>query len=244
MKIFGKELFNFKRKVKPSEMYDFAQHGVLSGSYNTISNYISFDGGTATPARKVGRPSKKNKTTPKKLFKMGALNDNKFSINVSKMYLSEQIKDLEDKLLLYPKRKDILLKHGIKYGKSEVLSIIERLKNRRKIKEFQKIVDKYPHTSSELINKVVGTHDHLKCKKADDFIPDFPKDAVKAMHEYNDMCKKLCNKITHFYVIGDEKDFEVQDKKRDPILLAQSPFGFFWQILGAWSDEMIYLGDL
>jgi hypothetical protein len=54
----------------------------------------------------------------------------------------------------------------------------------------------------------------------------------------------LSNKTTHFYVIADKKDFDKTPAKRDPILLAQSPFGFFWNILGAWSDEMIFLGDL
>ena len=33
-------------------------------------------------------------------------------------------------------------------------------------------------------------------------------------------------------------------EKRDPILLAQSPFGFYWQILGAWDKEMLLLGEL
>jgi len=34
------------------------------------------------------------------------------------------------------------------------------------------------------------------------------------------------------------------DEKRDPILLAQSPFGFYYNILGAWEKEMVYLPEL
>jgi uncharacterized lipoprotein len=47
-----------------------------------------------------------------------------------------------------------------------------------------------------------------------------------------------------FYVIAEEKSFKSAAEKRDPILLVQSPFGFYWQILGAWDKEMILLSEL
>ena len=40
------------------------------------------------------------------------------------------------------------------------------------------------------------------------------------------------------------RDFEKQYERRDPILLAQSPFGFYYHILGAWDTEMLYLPEL
>ena len=45
-------------------------------------------------------------------------------------------------------------------------------------------------------------------------------------------------------MIADKKDFGEMDRKRDPILIVQSPFCLGWQVLGAWDEEMIYLGDL
>ena len=47
-----------------------------------------------------------------------------------------------------------------------------------------------------------------------------------------------------FYVIATEDKFRKAYEKRDPILLVQSPFGFYWQILGAWDKEMILLSEL
>ncbi len=250
MKLFGRKLFNFKRKEKVIEMYDFAQHGLLNGgSGNTISDYISFESAAVTvqPKKKRGRP--KEKLTPKALYELKSLNDNDFNINVDESYLKEQLVDLEDKLSLFdnPRRKTAILESlsgGIKFAAGEILSIIQRLENRRKISQFKSILEEYPHTTSRLINQVLKDNDHLKCKIAKEFIPDFPRDAVQAMKKYNDMCTKLTGKTTHFYVIASEDDFNVKDKRRDPILLAQSPFGFFWQILGAWDEEMVYLGDL
>ena len=70
------------------------------------------------------------------------------------------------------------------------------------------------------------------------------QEAIEAMKEYEGFCIELCNKKPVFYVVAQAKDFEKINKKRDPILLAQSPFGFFWQILGAYDEEMQYLSDL
>ncbi len=248
MKIFGKKLLSFKSP--PGKLYDFSQHGMLRKQ----DSYIAISEASLSPAggKKRGRPKKVIQITPKGLYKMKALNANKFRMNVDLDYIDKQVAESERKLnLLPPKKKekknsDVIQfeSGGVKYARDEVISIIERLENRKKISEFQNMMDEYPHTTNALINSVVDANSHLRCGKADEFVPDFPRVAVKAMEKYNKMCVKLCNKTTHFYVIASEDDFKKKDKRRDPILLAQSPFGFFWQILGAWDKEMIYLGDL
>ncbi len=98
--------------------------------------------------------------------------------------------------------------------------------------------------TAEQIAEVLENNSHLESRGAGSFVPDFPSEAIKAMKEYTDMCVSLCNKKPIFYVIADGKDFQTVNKRRDPILLAQSPFGHFWQILGAWDKEMVFLGDL
>jgi hypothetical protein len=45
-------------------------------------------------------------------------------------------------------------------------------------------------------------------------------------------------------VIAEPDKFRKAYEKRDPILLVQSPFGFYWQILGAWDKEMMLLSEL
>jgi hypothetical protein len=64
------------------------------------------------------------------------------------------------------------------------------------------------------------------------------------MKKYTNNMKKLCQKKPVFYVIAEPDKFKKAYEKRDPILLVQSPFGFYWQILGAWDKEMILLSEL
>lgn len=80
-----------------------------------------------------------------------------------------------------------------------------------------------------------------KLSKIEQFIADLPSDAMQVMKEYTDNTKKLCDKKAVFYIIADKEDFNKTNKRKDPILLAQSPFGHVWQILGAWDKEMLLL---
>lgn len=256
MKLFGRKVFDFKKEVEPQEMYDFAQHGLLGGSMiRRLEDYIELDSTLddlrrATSGKKPKKkkaPKKKAKQyTPKQLFELNALNDNEFKIVVDEEYLDEQISDLKAKLSLFTdkRRKFAALENGVRFGELEVKSMIERLENRRRITEVSDVVNEYAHTTTRHINSLLKEQDYLRAKTADEFIPDFPNDAIQAMKKYNKMCEKLTNKTTHFYVIAKKEDFEKKDQKRDPILLAQSPFGFFWQVLGAWDEEMVFLGDL
>ncbi len=254
MKIFGRELFNFKRK-EPEEMYDFAQHGLAQKYYGEAVDLVEpmespVQFGTRKGKNKRERKPKILQVTAKGIYMMGSLNDNNFVIKVDPDYVDQMVRNAEKKLKLYPKEKKgkdarMFYEDGaVRFGRNEVISIIERLKNRNKINEFKKILDKYPHTTTSLIAGIVKANSNLMCGKAEEFIPDFPDEAIDAMDEYQKMCQKLCGKKTHFYVIAEKNDFGEKNRRRDPILLAQSPFGFFWQILGAWDEEMMYLGDL
>lgn len=273
MNLFGKNLFDFKKhtdkllRKNPGKMYDFAQHGLLNSSRSfDLLAYNDFAVEAVTPGtdqetayktrkKKEAEEIAKTTITPKDLFKTKALNDHDFAIKTGEDYLVAQITVAKEKLALLgqaPKRKKdnglVPYFEGesgmVKYGRMELESIIERLENRRKIKDFKKVLEEYPHTTSKLLNEVVLAHKNLRCEEYSQFVPDLPKTATDAVKAYNDMCIALCGKKGNFYIIADKKDFEKVPARRDPILVAQSPFGFFWQILGAWDDEMIYLGDL
>jgi hypothetical protein len=259
MKLFGIELFSFKKD--PEVMYDFAQHGLLSGNFGLVDNQVlTTTIGGMEGSSKYQRKLRPDATliSPKNLWKMGALNKNKFFIKVDHEYLKEQVAQIKEKLDLMGKRKKI--KHNLNdfsrpmpstgengdvmFGRMELESILERLENRGRIAEFQLLLKKYPHTTSELVESIISNNSHLRCSTISGFVPDMPKEAIRAMKEYTDMCVNLCNKKPIFYIIAKHEDFQKKNAKRDPILLAQSPFGFFWQILGAWDEEMVYLGDL
>ncbi len=246
MKLFGKELFNFKKE--PEQLYNFYQWLNATNEFIPIAGLIQEVPIRETKKKKV-KKEEKIYITPKGIYQMEALNDNKFFIKTDREYLTQQIADAKYKLeVMYGSKTKKPKKNeewgAVRYGKQEVESIIERLQNRFRIDEFKEILEKYPHTTNDLLEEVIRKNSNLQCKNSEGFVPDFPREAIEAMKEYNEMCIKLCNKKTWFYVIAERKDQERVSSRRDPILLAQSPFGFFWQILGAWDKEMIYLGDL
>lgn len=129
------------------------------------------------------------------------------------------------------------------YTKREIESLISRLENRKKYKEYSDFYKKFDNTDDAKIEKLLEKYD-LVMKTSDIFIPEFPDEAIAIMKEYTEKTLNLCEQKPVFYVIAEPEKFRKADEKRDPILLVQSPFGFYWQILGAWDKEMIMLNEL
>lgn len=194
------------------------------------------DVGTPQPA-----PAKKErrKFTPKEVFNFKMLNDKGFKINVDTKYVDDQLETFKDKLALIKTEE-----YDMRNGTIEIASIVARLENRKKYAKHKDFFEEYPYTTTEKINGLIKAHDYLKMGQVAEFLADMPKDAVATMKMYNEYTGKVCSKQAVFYIIADKKDFQKTEKRRDPILLAQSPFGHFWQILGAWDKEMMLLEEL
>lgn len=146
---------------------------------------------------------------------------------------------LDEKIAIF-KDKEALIQQ--QYAKREVQGVIERLENRKRYDEFKDFFETFQNTNDEKIDKILNQYD-LVMKTSDIFIPDFPDDAIDVMKKYTEKMMELCGKKPVFYVIAEENLFKKNYEKRDPILLAQSPFGFYWQILGAWDKEMLILSE-
>jgi len=147
--------------------------------------------------------------------------------------LDEKINILEDKAQLITQV----------YAKREILGLKERLVNRKKYTEHKAFFDKFLNTTQEKVDKLLSKYE-LVMKTADIFIPEFPEQATAIMKAYTEKCTEIGSKKPVFYVIAEENMFRKAYEKRDPILLVQSPFGFYWQILGAWDQEMLILSEL
>jgi len=152
---------------------------------------------------------------------------------ISMVALDDKIKLLEDKKKLIKQ----------KYSRRDVEGLLERLNNRKNYAKYKSFFDTYDTTTDEKISALLAKYD-LVMEKADLFIPEFPKDAIETMKAYSSMCELVSGKLPVFYVIATRTSFKQAQEKRDPILLVQSPFGFFWQILGAWDKEMLILSEL
>lgn len=154
---------------------------------------------------------------------------------------------LDDKIQILKDKASLITQH---YAKREVETLLLCLENRKKYDmldknkvSFRDFFSRFDITTDEKINNLLKKY-LLVMKSADIFIPEFPDEAVKIMKEYSEKVEELCNKKVKFMVIATVDNFKDVEKKRDPILLAQSPFGFYYYILGAWDKEMICLAEL
>jgi hypothetical protein len=150
------------------------------------------------------------------------------------------LSNLEDKIEVLKYKAELITQH---YSKREVEGLIERLENRKKWHKFKDFFQEFQNTTDEKIEILLEKYD-LVMKTSDLFVPEFPDDAISVMKKYTENMQKLCKKKPIFYVIAEPDKFRKAYEKRDPILLVQSPFGFYWQILGAWDKEMILLSEL
>lgn len=241
IKLFGKSLFSFRsskadawlvpsaEKADKSPMLpDFKKIG--SGNSWGSNDFAAFQelttissGAIEKLEKKAEDPKKKEKTkfTPKRVYDLQMLHDRSFQLNMDPKYVDEQLADFKSKLGLM---NDPGYNHR---GFDEVGSIVMRLENRKKYPTVKTTFEKFPYTTNTRINSVLKKHDYLQLGEVDQFVADMPKDAIAAMKEYNEATQKLCEKKAVFYIIADKKDFKKTESRRDPILLAQSPFGHF-----------------
>lgn len=259
-KIFGKNLFEIKSS-KAEMMIQEANSGLKESKFlpdfyggwnstNSFNEYIAItdSSGALVAVSNSDKKKKKEvkvqptpveKKTPKNIYDLRLLNDEKFSLNTNPNYIDSQLASFKDKLALINSEE-----YDMRRGVQEIGSVVVRLENRKKYSEFKDFFEQYPYTTTSKIVDVTKNHDHLKLGQIAQFIADLPKEAIEAMKQYNNYTSKLCGKQAVFYIIADKKDFQTTNNRRDPILVAQSPFGHFWQILGAWDKEMLFLEEL
>ncbi len=273
IRLFGKELFEFHGKggdayAVPSmgnvaklthlpDFKDMGHGGAWSGSDNSLqtwtqstgiitisdvaSNTVNGASGTGVvsmPATKTAKQKEKDKLSPKRVYDMRMLHDKGFKLNMNPAYVDKQIADFKAKLAMM---KDPQYDYR---GSNEIGSILLRMENRKKYPKVKATFEKYPYTTNKRIESVLKNHDYLQIGEVSQFLADMPAEATEAMKDYNLATTELCGKKAVFYIIADKKDFKKTNSRRDPILLAQSPFGHFWQIIGAWDEEMLFLEEL
>lgn len=274
IKLFGKTLFSAKKEVQAQKaafieelitdsdsakksneskfLHDFHK-GDGGGSFDSvISEYIivptnnSGTTGVAIPKGQLAKKGKKKgetkmniRITPKGVYQLKTLNDDAFQLNTNEPYIEKQISDFKNKLTLIKSEE-----YDMRNGVGEIKSVIMRLENRRKYAEVKEFYEQFPYTTTSKVMEMTKVHTHLKLGQIAQFIADMPAEATDVMKLYNEWTQKVCGKQAVFYIIADEKDFKKTTQRRDPILLAQSPFGHVWQILGAWDKEMMLIEEL
>jgi hypothetical protein len=151
------------------------------------------------------------------------------------------LEDIDDKIMVLNLKKDFIRHNN--YAKKEVMDMATRLENRKKYEEHREFFERFDNTDTDKIKALIDKYD-LVLKPSDLFIPKFPKEAMMIMKEYNERVNTICGKKPVYYVVAEKSMFKEEEKRNDPILLVQSPFGIYWQVLGAWDKELVLLEEL
>jgi len=253
IKLFGKELFEYKKSgselfwadsnnaIKDSPiLFDFFKL-FSDRSWEVKAEVVTEMEYNIRTNKKLKKlpPKKESTITPKDVYNLKLLNDQSFRMKTDKDYIEKQLTEFKEKLGFIQREKN-----DYSNGVQEIASVIMRLENRKNYPKFQKFFEQFPYTSTTKISDLLKKHTNLNMKVVAEFVADLPPEAVKVMKDYDNNVEKLCKKKSIFYIIANSNDFKKTERRRDPILLAQSPFGHFWQILGAWDEEMILLEEL
>lgn len=209
-------------------------HGFTAAFSNPVPSInLSRDGaltyGTEDKAEEQSKPPLKIKVKP-----IDVLNE------LETIPTPWNLNNLDDKLKILNDKRDLITQQ---YAKREVVAMIERLENRKKYTKHRLFFENFQNTNDEKIDNLLAKYD-LIIRTSDLFIPEFPDVAIEIMTEYTKNVVEISGKKPIFYVIATEDKFRKAYEKRDPILLVQSPFGFYWQILAAYDLEMILLSEL
>ena len=158
--------------------------------------------------------------------------------------------DIEKKIVLYKSILECVRSDSGGGIKNTLTDVQNRIRARVKYRDFQSVrqfFDQFQCTDDSAVADLLAKHTHLRIGPADDFIPEMPDDALEVMVKYTKRCVQVSERKPIFYLIAEAKDFKQKKEmrqKRDPILLVQAPFGFYWQILGAWGPELRFLEEL
>lgn len=212
----------------------YAQMGVNPADVNVVG----------TPRRR--RRSKKSNATQEQTIKV-AVTPKSVLGELERRPTMNDLNGLLDKIDMLEVKLTLVQQYQ---AQQELRELIELLKNRLRYTEldvagvpFSQFFSQFDSTDDQKIKALCDKHDLVK-KEADIFVPELPNDAVKIMAAYTTKVKELTGRKPRYYVIATASDFKQAYGKRDPILIVQSPFGFYYYILGAWDTEMLYLPEL
>lgn len=235
-------LKNLINKLKKKKPYPLFRNGWdLASREEAYSEYISFQPiGTTTNSVSpliFSQPSKSSKKSER---------INKKPVEVFKEIISEipqfNVANLDEQIKLVKYRMKVLKDHlngGIELSdEREALGFLEARKK----------YGKYKH----LFQWGVATFSGVKnlCEKYEvsfvdmgSYYKTMPMEAIDQLEKYSAVYEKVRNDHPVLKLII-EAGPEKPEVKKDPILLASSPFGRWWYILGAWDKEVEIVDDL
>lgn len=148
--------------------------------------------------------------------------------------------DLNQKIKSVKERIQVIEQHmrDIPNDEYEVLGYLQARKRYKKNEGFFQ----WPITTNELINTLCKQYT-LKIARFEEWYTLIPEEGIQELGKFRAACQKIRDEKPVIRLIVPDKAEEKKERKRDPILLASSPFGRWDYILGAWDKEVAIVDD-
>lgn len=162
-------------------------------------------------------------------------------VEVFKEIISEKPKidltNLDKKIEMIKKRIEVLESAGVSISdEKEAISFLEARKKYQKYKdEF-----KWEITTISSVENLCKKY-KLRSVGINSFYKSLPMEAINELEKFINSYNKVSNINPVLTLIIDEGG---KEDKKDPILLAGSPFGKWYYLLGAWDKEVEFVDDL
>jgi len=195
-----------------------------STTTGTEQTYLMGIKNNQEPKKKLGRPKKQYKP-----------------IEVMEHLLAkEQIKfdvtDINKKIAAIEFRIDFI-KHELGNDTREEEQVLSWLKARKELKNHGKKF-KWAVTNKEKIEWFCKKY-NLRQSGWATYHRNVPNEALVELKKYLDLYSKVSDADPKLVIIGDH-----DETKKDPILIASSPFGNYFYIIGAWDKEVEIMEEL
>lgn len=184
-----------------------------------ISSFGSINA-TSEDKRKTVKP----KAVMKELF-----SDKKKKVRVDLTNLDEKIKAIK-------KRRDFM-EYDLNLSTHDEEKVLNWLKARKKFKKYASLF-KWRTTTPAMIQKLLKEY-KLNLGEVITYKRCIPAEAIEEMEKFTDAYGKVEKSPPQLKIIAD-----IDETKKDPIILGQSPFGNYFYVLGAWDKEVEIMDEL
>jgi len=147
--------------------------------------------------------------------------------------------DLDKQIKMVQRRKEVLEDHLGQNDHSQETEVLGYLKARKFLPKFGKEF-KWPATNQQLIDSLCSKYKVMKVSMGA-YYRNMPMEAIDEIEKFSEAFSKVSKAKPLFELIVDSGG---KEQKKDPILLARSPFGRWYYVLGAWDKEVEIVDDL
>jgi len=150
--------------------------------------------------------------------------------------------NLNAKIEIVKQRIKVLEENTREIPKDEY-EVIGYLLARKKYNKYLQLFQ-WPITTEEKIQDLCKTWS-VELVKIEQWYTLIPDEGIQEIKKYREACNKIRPEKPLFRLIIPVKSYEEKkERRRDPILLASSPFGRWDYILGAWDKEVAIVDEL